>query len=390
MYFVSAPAAACEDFAGIHSDNAPKKIKKTDLKLVPNIQGSQAAKVDGPVATSDTLAAKILEMHAASSSPEQAACRPPKLKGVSDDPAFEMPGVLKRPEKKITASSLRPDPVPQPVTGRPVFGGLRKHPGFKILLVGTLLVLSAGGLAAFYSPGAPIGDGERTVPTERIAAEPTIESLIAGSTPSGQKAAGTLDSGTPTAEQIARAKDRIRNAFQESGRSADLNTDPTLPLSTPPARDQDGKVQARLTTPAADPSRTASPHTPRGSQRVTSDRAALAIAASAAAASNRPGSAAVATTTLQTAEEQPVPPLHNASEAAGLPGTPASSEAYPNTGRTTAAVNFRRTEDKNAEVLGTIPAGTEVSFDSCGTWWCGVVHEGRKGFVGQKYLERSR
>jgi hypothetical protein len=390
MYFVSAPAAACEDFAGIHSDNAPKKIKKTDLKLVPNIQGSEAAEADEHVATSDALAAKILEMHAASSPPEQPACRPPKLKGASDDPAFEVPGVLKRSEKKITPSSFPPDPVPQPATGRPVFTGLQKHPGFKILLVGSLLVLSAGGLAAFYSPGASIGDGARTVPTERIAAEPTIESLIAGSTPSGQEPAGTLTSGTPTAEQIARAKDRIRDAFQESGRPAGLNTDPTLPLSSPPARAQNGKVQARLTTPASAPSSAASPHTPRGSRRVTSDGAAVAIAASTAATSSRPGPAAVATTTLEAAEDQSVPSHNNASEAAGVPGAPALSEAYPNTGRTIAAVNFRRTGDKNAEVFGTIPAGTEVRFDSCGTWWCGVVHEGREGFVGQKYLERSR
>lgn len=398
MYFVSAPAAACDDLQGFVPDNATKHSPKTDLKLISTTSVSHLRPIENTEISSDILAARILQMHASSDTPEKAACPPPKLIGDTEDPVFEMPGVLQRaerPDRKGPSPRLEPDPVPQPRTAARASAARRTHPGTKTLVAGTAAVVTIAGLAGLWAFGDTPDTGiTRTVATQNIVAEPTIEGLIAADVSAGQDPDSTSANGAPTAEQIARAKDRIRNAFHASGRPAHTADDLARPLNNSTAQADDGKIQARLAIPPRVEEQTASPHAGLDSQTLASASGTLPVEPDAPAVAS--SGAEPATVTVQppaspsAIQEAPTGEAPTAAAPTDVSGTAAGSGDYPNTGTVTAAVNFRRTGDKDADVLGIIPANTEVSYDTCGSWWCGVIHNGQPGFIGQKYLERSQ
>ena len=74
-------------------------------------------------------------------------------------------------------------------------------------------------------------------------------------------------------------------------------------------------------------------------------------------------------------------------QAAGTPLAPSVSSDETK-GTITASVNLRATGTKNGKIIGVVPEGSEVSFNDCGKWWCEVVHDGKTGFVGQKFVDR--
>ena len=154
MYFVSVPAAACDDQTGSHPDNASQNTAKADLRLVapaetpvsdpdPSIEGDPSA-----------LAARILQLHATSETEERANCRPPKLVGDHEDPAIEMPGILKRSDPLHKSAGLDPMPVPQPRVARRRAADTRSGPSFKTLLACAILAVSVTGPAVYlFVPG---------------------------------------------------------------------------------------------------------------------------------------------------------------------------------------------------------------------------------------------
>lgn len=395
MYFVPAPAAACDDFAGTTPDNAPKQKSRTDLKLVPNAAPEQIGPPNDPELDAGSIAARILQMHAASNPPGQPGCRPPKLVDAPEDPALELPGILKRQDRPSTRPRLTPQPVPQPARGADRSGKVRTAPGFPALLASTVLIaaLTAGGL---YIGSGQFFDGQqtRTVATQSIAAVPTIESLIAEDA-AAQDPASDAGNPNPSPQQIAQAKARIRSAFHAAGTPAHNSDDFSRPLSNRigPAAEDSAKDQARLVATTSITGETPSPRaagTPPSEAGYVSE---TTIAATRAAPVDR---APPITAGPETASsEGPPVAIVTASAGTGAPAAAttvaeAKSGDYPNTGTVTASVNFRQSQDKDATVLGVIPAGTDVRYDSCGPWWCGIVHQGQAGFVGQKFLERSQ
>ncbi|WP_422375998.1 SH3 domain-containing protein [Roseibium sp.] len=386
MYFVSVPAAACDDQPGSPPDNASKNTSKTDLRLVE----TPAPFAAGPLATTETdpsaLAARILQLHATSETFERRNRRPPKLVGDSEETAFDIPGVLKRDDTSSENVKLAPSPVPQPDTFE-VSVSARSGPSFKALLASTVLAVSAVGSAVFLliptSP-APVADS-RNVETQVIATEPTIESLI-----DADRSAIAVDKPTqsdaPSQAEITRAKNRIRDAFAASGTVSDT----TATLASSQQRNQVadiGKEQSRLRTSGPDQQGTVSPHVPSSLPRLAStDASTIALPAYAVAAQND----VPAIAEPPKFETGTLPAAETLTEPVTSPQTDTQIEGYPNTGTIQASVNLRQSDDKDGVILTTIPAGTEVRYDSCGTWWCGVSYEGQTGFVGQKFLQRAQ
>ena len=64
--------------------------------------------------------------------------------------------------------------------------------------------------------------------------------------------------------------------------------------------------------------------------------------------------------------------------------------AYPHSGKTTASVNMRSSEQKNSEIIAVIPGNTAISFNECGKWWCGVEYEGKTGLSVSDLLTARR
>jgi len=400
MYFVPAPAAACDDFPGTSPDNAPKpkQTQKTELKLVPNASpGSTGSAPIGPTPEPDTdqssLAARILQMHASADTAGQTGCRPPKLVGAPEDQSLDLPGILKRQASHSAPAGLTPQSVPHPSKGSGA--SARTGPGFPALLASTVVIaaLAAGGL---YAASGHLFNGQqsRTVASQSIVAEPTIESLIAKDAAAQAPSANT-ENLNPSPQQIAQAKDRIRRAFHASGALAHTSEDYSRPLSNrlgPEARDGD-KNQARLVRPPSSTDLTPSPHASEPVSPIAVTAAGTTIAATRAVSPAQNGSVSVTpgpTSPIGPAETAaPVAAANEASDTSARAVLPDDGD-YPNTGTVTASVNFRQSEDNDATVLGVIPAGTDVRYDTCGPWWCGIVHQGQTGFVGQKFLERTQ
>jgi len=397
MYFVSSPAAACDDFSGITSDNASTITQKTDLKLVASPSSTPEASTTEPETDSGSLAARILQMHTASAAFEQPVCRPPKLVGAPEDPALDLPGILKRQDRQDTSAGPHPKPVPQPAADatRPAAPG--HGPSFKALLVGATVIAALLGGGFYFGAAGMVGKGQetRTVETLNITTEPTIESLIAedASTQSRSLAAG---SNGPSAQQIAKAKDRIRRAFNASGAAARTpNGQPRVsgPPVSPSTADA-GKDQARLASASPSFLPTLSPHVAATLPPVA-DESALTVIAAAQTGLSKPSSQSKGETTADFRSGRPEsggPAGTTARDAGGnvTEKEPPQSASDFQTGTITASVNLRQSADKDATVIGVIPSGTEVRYDSCGLWWCGVVYQGQSGFVGQKYLNRSQ
>ncbi|MCK7614785.1 SH3 domain-containing protein [Roseibium sediminicola] len=395
MYFVPAPAAACDDFAGTTPDNAPKQKSRTELKLVPNASPEQIGPPNDPELDAGILAARILQMHAASDPLGQPGCRPPKLVDAQEDPALELPGILKRQDRPGAAPRLAPQPVPQPAQWAGCSGKARTAPGFQALLASTVLIaaLTAGGL--YFASGHFLdGQQTRTVATQSIAAVPTIESLIAEDA-AAQEPYSDAANPNPSPQQIAQAKARIRSAFHAASAAAHTSDDFSRPLSNRnvPATEDSAKDQGRLVATTSITEATPSPQATGGPPSEAGNVSETTIAAVRAAPVDK--DTPITADPKTSSSEGPSVAIATAAAGTGAPAeaatvAEANAGGYPNTGTVTASVNFRQSQDKDATVLGVIPAGTQVQYDNCGLWWCGIVHQGQAGFVGQKFLERSQ
>lgn len=394
MYFVSAPAAACDDFRAITPDNASNQNNRTDLKLVASEPTASLPPAEGPASEPDldtdpgALAARILQMHAASDAPEQPGCPAPKLIGTTEDPALDLPGILQRRTGPAAALRLDPDVVPQ-LAPAAIPEASRSGPGFVPLLASTavLAVLLGGGFYVFSSSLPGQSQETRLVQTQEITPAPTIESLIAEDT-------AAQEDNAPNAQQVANAKDRIRRAFHASGTAAHVpgaSSEASLDAGAASMM-EDGKIQARLAPNSPQSIATRSPHSDGSTLRLATAATDLQLPASGLSG---PQSAAGPTPTGTPSALPGAPAPQAAADdttvvTASLEETAVVDGSYPHQGVISAAVNMRQSDDKDAPVLEVIPAGTEVRYDACGPWWCGVTHQGKTGFVGQKFLTRTQ
>lgn len=352
MVPVSDPANACDPHEEGTLDNAisppasgqgagmDKDVIRqieTDADPAPSIPGQT-----DPAA----LAARILQRSAVKGVPLQKRARTPELLW-DDNHRLEIPDAL----VSHGARMLDPD---QRAARRHRLQPAQYGPSFKALLFSTLLIIAAGsGAIALGLPEmmADTDSPSKIVQTETITAVPkenrkdTLETSFQDIAPANPN-------------QVKKATDRIRQAFAETGApkpgkpihltgrtgTADLPLHPSR--STPP-------VVEPLSPP---PVTGILPEDP-------------------APAAPLPASSA------------PVLP-----DKDGAPDGAASDKVpdwdAPNTGTVTASVNLRAADDKNGKIIGVVPEGTEVSYSSCGKWWCEVVYDGTTGFVGQKYLRR--
>lgn len=329
-----------------------------------------------------SLAARILQMHAASGVLEQRqTARRPQLVGTAEDAAFDIPGVLQRPSPVRRSSGLNPDPVPAPKSTPSFSARLRRGPSFGALVASTLLIVAVGSGAVLFGltdllAGNPAQEEmaqDRFVSTQLIAAEPTIESIIAESDSETLGQSNLTSAPAASPEQVAMAKDRIRQAFAAGGRASASPLDPADPTSSAAVDPEEIKIQARLV--------------PAGSD---------AAQAAASQISSPPLASADA---LPTAGN-PVPARPGLDPDAAVAGrkesndqaqaSAASSGSFTDTGKILVSVNLRQAQDKDAPVIAVVPANSAVSVGKCGSWWCEVAFDGKQGFVGQKYVERQQ
>ncbi|WP_298957759.1 SH3 domain-containing protein [uncultured Roseibium sp.] len=384
MYSVIAPANSCDISTSYRPDNVTTKPPKKDLKLVHTTDTAALALQDPEPLDASKIAAKILHMHATSEEAAIKEARKPKLLDGHEEPDLEIPGVFRRPRDSSETTPPKPAVVPLPHAIKQKAKSGLQDPKSKMFLISGLLIAvigSAGFAIGMAAANKPVEEDARLVTTEAISAEPTIEGLIADDAASPVSATPVHSSGATTA-QIENAKERIRLAFAERGT---LTTPQVAPLY-----------------PQTNDTR------PSGSEQPTLDLGDKAIGVDAIAGNNAQQVAAGTTATIAPSLAEPAPqpetPLQSdptlrttpveLTETASVtpkttsdPGTAGTD--YPNKGTITASVNLRKSEDKDGTILAVIPAGTEISFNTCGTWWCGVDFDGQTGFVGKKFIERT-
>lgn len=393
MYSVNAPAVDCDFQSGIRLDNANQQ--KRTRKTVANVNISSQTGSNGelrPVEPSE-IAAKILQMHSASEEMSEPEASRPQLIAGEEDASFEMPNVLLRPRK-----DPHYDGSPQNRSGAEIKTPKRAvtdrtGPSFKTLFLSTVVVAAVGGAAlAFAMTDAFQDDGfaGRLVETELITPTPTIESLIAADERTIGAATGKElipSEKTPAAHategQVSAAKQRIRNAFADgsAGNGFAVPSDQQKNHSDSLVSD---KTQQRLTT--AETPVTAPPESaqPGAYPLYASSAKTVQLPSEFVVRSNQVPAGSPELSRSDTSSSS----LSNKAPQTETNGT-IKETTYANTGTTLASVNMRQSEDKDATVIAVIPESTEVRFDECGKWWCGVSYDGRSGFVGQKYLERS-
>ncbi len=394
MYAVSAPAKTCDLQSDFRPDNANRPGPDNGSDPAAAIFPQEEPPNEIRAMEGSELAAKILQLHAAAEESATAESRSPKLVVDPDDADLDIPGVLRRPRVNFSPPLEAPRPALDRVR-QAAAGTFRQGPSLRTLVAGTVLVTVCGVAAiAVGMPGLLLNgdDASLQVETQRIVAEPTIGSLIdANIAIQGEQLSGALKPALPfVAEadpaQIANAKERIREAFaqREFSSSARLTT-------AFPRQDAAGhvrKAQFRLETP-----------TTRSPLRPQEQPSAIAIAATSPEAHSV--SSPVLPGPSSSGAERAVGDLRLPSEAASSEGTTSpsiqtaeasalpSEEAFPNRARTLASVNLRQDAEKDAPVTAVIAAGTEIRFNECGVWWCGVSYKGQTGYVGQKYLDRA-
>lgn len=361
MYSVFVQTAACGNLQSARLRPLPETKALSGPQPVAGLKPVTGAASGSPVTSQpqpqpqridpETLASRILDLHAASVEDIPECARRPKLANDPEHPdttTVDMGSILGR--------------QPPAAAGR--------GPSFKALLVSTAIVVAVVGGIVLPGLGALSGSGAAAhiAETPGLAPEPATEGLSAGAGPgerSTRNVTGT-GAGTPSPAQIASAKDRIRDVFA------------TLPLSRSdtqidrPAARQEEKIQARLSLPQPTRGAALSARVVRASAEPADDAGALPAAQ---------------TTLLASAQREP-----EAEAPTDLPpqsGAPVSG-GYPQSGRITAAVNLRQSGDKDAPVLAVVPAGAVLGYDTCGTWWCSVDYQGKRGFVGQKFLEPAQ
>ena len=428
MYSVIAPAASCDEEQGHRTDDATQENNKNDLKLVSFPEGSVDTGEDIQPVDPSEIAAKILQMHASADEVKATGSREPKLVWGHEDTSFEIPGVLRRPRENDPYVALQPEPVPEPARSDRKSGSVPMGPRSMALVCCALLAVAAGGVAVIFGMPGPTGQEaatSRTVETEVIAPEPAAVSAAtaaeqsAGSTSSTvatqaeQQTASNVTAATP--QQIAKAKDRIRTAFATGSTSAPATSGQPARVAEQPVNVLANQAQLRLeqTDKTVEPQAVAGasgnlpviastaetvpipdnliPAPSRVQAPITSDQDPVGSTTEPVISTAEPVvNASEPATGLQTPQAETTPlPASEATQpletAAALPSDP----SYPNTATTTASVNMRQSEEKDATIIAVIPQDTQVQFNECGKWWCGVVYEGKSGFVGEKYLVRS-
>lgn len=389
MYSVTAPAKSCA-IPTDRSDGTGKSVQaRRDFKVIGGSDSSAEFRKSLRKIDPGELASKILQLHAAARTPDDPGLEKPSITAETSDSPFEIPGVLRKSDdaEKIADVVNRSAQKKQRPQQRP-----GKLPRFRTLAAGVLFAGLAGGAAlALGLPDMMIADepAPRDVSTELIVTQPpvstTAETPIAdgGSVINSPESSGAADTfNTATPQQIAEAKDRLRAAFasgntgqfQTSASAGDGSGAPIYPQapSDPPAIAEAGpssavvvsNLAAGLSTPAYArhaPAETRSENTvPPDNEAVAANNSPVAVLKAAA----------VGPATVEAEPEQGI-------------------SAYPNSGETTAAVNMRLSEKRNSEIIAVIPGNTTVSFNECGRWWCGVEYDGKTGFVGQRFVNRT-
>ncbi|CTQ54080.1 hypothetical protein LP7551_02612 [Roseibium album] len=394
MYSVTAPAIDCDIQSGNRPDNANQK-KETKTPSSELIIGAKSnSRREFKSVEPDEIAAKILQMHVAADVPIDSEASRPKLVDGEEDPSFEMPGILLRPRKEPLLESQSTASATEK-TFEPKVDVLRKNgPSFKALLLSTFVVAGAGGGALALGMAGLMQQDDSTsrfVETELITPSHTIESLIDADTLSSAQGSSksTLSpsasfSAAATSRQVAVAKQRIRNAFAVGNTGNN-----SLALSDLKKNHSDGlsdeKAQERL-------ARIGTSDAARASSRGVNPYPQFASTARDIPLPRDFKGQRSPVRTEQIKRSQASNDLSGAAakQAPQTPTTETNADvSFPNVGKILASVNFRNSEDKDATVLAVIPENTEVRFDECGTWWCGVLYDGRTGYVGQKYLERT-
>ncbi|POF29025.1 SH3 domain-containing protein [Roseibium marinum] len=394
MYSFSAPATACDPFPDNSADTANLPATKSDLRLVeirkPATDGPQADEGSSP----HGLAEKILQMHAMADGPDPEETRRPKLVSSEKEAALEIPRVFQRTNKSDTPPELDHVTAGSAKSGHPSSEPVRHGPGFRALIASTLVIIACGGGALALAMTGLLGNSEsssKEIAAQLTAAETTIERLIEEAAPdpgsSTPDLAATELAGTADANglQIARAKDKLREAFAAQGLTAATPLNSATAVDTNAAGSPEGKIQARLdlrqiSVPAA------------AAESATQDLPVLAAPANAVPVNSAQTSASEAGPAVGATQAMSVQEVSEAdgNAAAAVTGETRNADpSFPNSGKIAAAVNLRQSADKNAEILAVIPAGADVRFGDCGAWWCGIQFEGQTGYVGQKFLEKA-
>lgn len=367
MSTVAAHTKPCDPRNEGTPDNANTSTPASENPDIPEENDLKFSSENAAPIDPGALAARILQLSAANT----AAQTPPKKPRVlwQDDTPLEVPEVLAQPGSSRSCRETRRNRHRQN-RGAPGSG-----PTFTALLISTILIgFAGGGAVALGLPDLMAGD------------EPPVKKVLTQTISPEEIVAG----GTASPVAVAKAKDRIRQAFSETRQQDQIppaSGDPAIAMvtSAQTATTAAGSTWIKLAG-TDDPQTTAT--TPEKPASVSSNAIAPVISpapGSPAAVSTRPMALSPATDTRQANADE----VHGSSALQETPGPDLQEPPYPNTGITTDSVNMRESDDKDAEIVAVLPEGTEVRYSDCSKWWCNVAHGGKSGYVGQKFLARD-
>ncbi|QDG77971.1 SH3 domain-containing protein [Labrenzia sp. PHM005] len=381
MKAVSAQTHVCDPHTEGTPDNAKEQSFSIQADLTKDLGEETETPIDRLHAGSDEhdpseLAARILQLHAANDAALPQRTKRPELRWEDDD-LLQMPVVFASDSasewhSKDHQQTFRPS---QPT---------RYGPSFRALLASTVLLAAAGSGAIALGLPDMVGNADTKVlevQTTNISAAPKEDRFAGVST--------SLSSSSPNSakpKQIEKAKDRIRQAFVDtSPKSRNQSTDisgRTAPQSTIPSSSTTADVPSLPLAPPPE-ALAAIPKTGSIPPAVLKEPAKATLEPTLSDTSLPDKSDGGKRPELP---QQEVQKEHH-SEAPSK--TTAGKDAGPsNSGIVTASVNLRQTDKKNGKIIGTVPEGTEIQYETCGKWWCEIVYEGKTGFVGQKFVQR--
>lgn len=387
MYPVTAPAKSCAIQPDPHKDTGKDLSARRDFKVISGAHSSGEFRKSLRKIDPGELASKILRLHAAAEREDDVDQRKPTINAEPQDVPFEIPGVLRKSDNDEKLA----DVVNRSAEEGPRDAGKRTNRlRIRPLVTAALLVGVAGGTALALSlPDMMAADEPepRPVATQLIVTDPpqvsTVQSAVtedAETAGASTGAAKTEPFNTATPEQIADAKNRLRVAFASGNTGAATavaNEGAVAPVYPQASPDQATTADARPSDPVPVSIPTAGLTTPAYAllaSQAEQSRANAAPDEEAIAANNSPAVAS----DQAVADVTPV----ESGPAQGI-------GAYANSGKTTASVNMRLSEQKNSEIIAVIPGNTTISFNECGKWWCGVEYNGKTGFVGQRFVQRT-
>ncbi|MBO9426314.1 SH3 domain-containing protein [Labrenzia sp. R4_1] len=333
MVKVTAQTNSCEPQSEGTPDNATQETQDTNTTTTT----ANAATEDNQNDPS-ALAARILQLSADFETKMPQRPKQPALKG-SDETPLDIPEVL----TAVPMDDWTPRPRRRRVSrALPVQYG----PSFKALAVSTVLLALAGtGAIALGLPDLMVGSDPDVVQVKTQ----TITTVSKGDLTNSVSNTPSSGASPETSKTFTKAQDRIHQAFAETETNANTSTSELA-----------NRAMASL-----DQATTAHAFEPHALQETTRQ-----VSASSSLETSRP-----------------FPVTTEPRQAAGTPLAPSVS-SDDTKGTITASVNLRATGTKNGTIIGIVPEGSEVSFNDCGKWWCEVVHDGKTGFVGQKFVDR--